>query len=93
MAEKASVTLPGKVEKVIEPQSLGEPEKVQISIEDADALYREIRVENSLTDEDGNEVPETLSANSSETDEADPPSPGRHRRQQSRPFLFKTQLV
>ncbi|HEX3322814.1 MAG TPA: hypothetical protein VHR84_19055 [Terriglobales bacterium] len=56
MAEKASVTLPGKVEKVIEPQSLGEPEKVQISIEDADALYREIRVENSLTDEDGNEV-------------------------------------
>jgi len=56
MAEKASVTLPGKVEKVIEPQRLGEPEKVQISIEDADALYREIRVENSLTDEDGNEV-------------------------------------
>ena len=56
MAEKASVTLPGKVEKVIEPQSLGEPERVQISIEDADALYREIRVENSLTDEDGNEV-------------------------------------
>ena len=56
MAEKASVVLPGKVEKVIEPQGPEEPEKVQISIEDADALYREIRVENSLTDEDGNEV-------------------------------------
>ena len=56
MADKASVTLPGKVEKVIEAHGPKEPEKVQISIEDADALYREIRVENSLTDENGNEV-------------------------------------
>jgi hypothetical protein len=30
-----------------------EPEKAQIAIEDADHLYREIRVENVLTDETG----------------------------------------
>lgn len=56
MSDKPSVTLPGKVEKVIPPATLDEPEKVQISIEDADTLYREIRIENSLTDEEGREV-------------------------------------
>jgi hypothetical protein len=55
MAENASVTVPGKVEKIIEA-SRGEPEKAQVSIEKADTLYREIRIENSLTDENGNEV-------------------------------------
>jgi hypothetical protein len=35
MTEKPSVTLPGKVEKVIEPVN-GEPEKAQIAIEGAD---------------------------------------------------------
>lgn len=55
--EKASVTLPGKVEKIIPatPRVL-EPEKAQISVEGADHLYREIRVENSLRDENGKEV-------------------------------------
>lgn len=56
MSGKPSVTLPGKVEKVIAPATPEETEKVQISIEEADTLYREIRIENSLTDEEGNEV-------------------------------------
>src|SRR6266480_5794064 len=55
MTEKPSVTLPGKVEKVIEPVS-DEPEKAEISIEGADPLYREIRIENSLQDASGEEV-------------------------------------
>jgi len=55
--EKASTTLPGKVEKVIHPHpASGEPEKAQISVEGADHLYREIRVPNSLTDADGQKV-------------------------------------
>jgi hypothetical protein len=33
-----------------------EPEKAQISVEGADTLYREIRIENSLTDKNGDEV-------------------------------------
>jgi hypothetical protein len=53
--DKPSVTLPGKVEKVIKPAA-NEPEKAQISIEGGDPLYREIRIENTLTDANGQEV-------------------------------------
>jgi hypothetical protein len=56
MTERPSVTLPGTVEKIIESRDTGEPEKAQISVEGADDLYREIRIENSLTEENGNEV-------------------------------------
>ncbi|MGB8733752.1 MAG: hypothetical protein WCC99_21040 [Candidatus Sulfotelmatobacter sp.] len=56
MTENPSVTLPGTVEKIIRPLEPSEAEKAQIAIEGADELYREIRVENSLTDENGNEV-------------------------------------
>ncbi len=56
MDEKPSVTLPGKVEKIIPPRHPDEPEKAQIAIEGADTLYREIRIENSVTDEEGNEM-------------------------------------
>ncbi len=54
--EKPSVTLPGKVERIIEAHPPAEPEKAEISVEGADALYREIRIENTLTDESGREV-------------------------------------
>jgi uncharacterized cupredoxin-like copper-binding protein len=56
MSEKASSTLPGTVEKVIESPFPGEPEKAQIAIEGADHLYREIRIENKLIDDKGKEV-------------------------------------
>jgi hypothetical protein len=55
-AEKPAVTLPGKVEKIIESPDLDEPEKAQISVEGADTLYKEIRIENELTDEKGERV-------------------------------------
>ena len=54
--QKPSVTLPGRVEKVIEARRPSEPEKAQISVEGADVLYKEIRIENSLTDKNGEEV-------------------------------------
>lgn len=55
--QKATTTLPGKVERVIQshPQS-GEPEKAQIAVEGADHLYREIRVPNRLVDGKGKKV-------------------------------------
>lgn len=53
---KATVTLPGIVEKIITPVIPTEPEKAQIAVEGADHLYREIRVENRLKNEDGKEV-------------------------------------
>ena len=56
MTEKPSVTLPGTVEKIIKPSPPDQPEKAQIAIEGADDLYREIRIENSLTAGNGSEV-------------------------------------
>ena len=43
----------GYVDKIIKPVVPSEPEKAQINIEGADDLYREIRVENVVTDEHG----------------------------------------
>ena len=54
--EKATVTLPGTVEKIIPAVGDHEPEKAQIAVEGADELYREIRIENTLQDEEGNAV-------------------------------------
>jgi hypothetical protein len=55
-SENPSTTLPGVVEKVIKSRDPEEPEKAQIAIEGADPLYAEIRVENKLQDENGQEV-------------------------------------
>ena len=54
--DKSSVTLPGKVEKIIPGIASVIPEKAQIAVEGADHLYKEIRVENTLKDENGNPV-------------------------------------
>ncbi len=55
--KRASTKLPGTVEKVIKPHPFsGEPEKAQIAVEGADHLYRELRVPNKLTDEEGHPV-------------------------------------
>lgn len=54
--EKLSTTLPGVVEKVIRPRDPREPEKAQIVLEGADHLYREIRIDNTLNDANGQEV-------------------------------------
>lgn len=56
MSEKPSTTMPATVEKIIKPIAPGEPEKAQISVEGADHLYREIRIENTLIDENGDKV-------------------------------------
>ena len=54
--EKPSVTLPGKVEKIIPGVVPAMPDKAQITVEGADHLYKEIRVENTLQDENGKAV-------------------------------------
>jgi hypothetical protein len=57
MRKKPETTLPGRVEKIIKPlPRSSETEKAQISVEGADTLYDEIRIKNSLTDENGDEV-------------------------------------
>ncbi|MGB9235878.1 MAG: hypothetical protein WCC04_15830 [Terriglobales bacterium] len=54
--ERPSTTLPGIVQKVIAPIVPGDPEKAQVAVEGADHLYRELRIENKLVDEDGEKV-------------------------------------
>jgi hypothetical protein len=56
MSEKASTTLPATVEKIIPSPFPNGNEKAQISVEGADHLYRELRIENTLTDENGEKV-------------------------------------
>ncbi len=45
--------LQGTVQKIIKPAISSQPEKAEIDIHGADDLYREIRIENVVTDEKG----------------------------------------
>jgi hypothetical protein len=54
--KKPKATKPALVQKVIPPLVPDVPEKAEISIPSADDLYREIRIENTLTDEKGDTV-------------------------------------
>lgn len=72
MTDKPSTTLPATVDKIIKSPSPNEPEKAQISVEGADDLYRELRIENTLTDENGKKVGLKPGAEVEVTVEADP---------------------
>lgn len=72
MPEKASVTLPGTVEQIIPPPYAGVPEKAQIAIEGADDLYKEVRIDNTLTDKHGHKVGLKKGAEVEVTVEAEP---------------------
>ena len=54
--DKASTTLPGTVQKIIKPIDPDAEDTAEISIEKAEDLYREIRVENTLKDANGEKV-------------------------------------
>ena len=56
MSEKPSTTLPGTVKEIMKSPLQGEPERAQILIEGVDHSYQEIRIENTLIDENGEEV-------------------------------------
>lgn len=77
--DKPAVTVPGTVQKIIRPIIPGQPEKAEIALDGADELYREIRIENTLTDGDGKpvalkrgaEVEVTVEANPEHTEKRD----------------------
>ena len=54
--KKPKITKPGVVQKVIPSPHPSLPEKAEISVEGADHLYREIRIDNTLEDGNGPEV-------------------------------------
>jgi hypothetical protein len=53
--EQTRTVIPGTVDKLIASPRPDQPEKAQIAIE-GDHGYRDLRIENSLTDEHGDEV-------------------------------------
>jgi hypothetical protein len=71
-SEKAVVTLPATVEKIIPPAWPGQPEKAQITVHGAEDLYKEIRVDNELQGPDGAAVALKKGAHVEVTIEAEP---------------------
>ena len=76
--EKPSATLPGVVQKIIKSPHPSVPEKAEIEVKGADDLYREIRVDNVLTDKDGNDVHLKKGAEVDLTIEADEDDTTKH---------------
>jgi hypothetical protein len=56
IAEPPSVTMPGTVDKIIPASGPNQREKAQIAVDGADRRYRDLRFENVLTDEHGDDV-------------------------------------
>jgi len=56
IAEDSSVTMPGTVDKIISFRRRDQSERAQIAVEGADRGYRELRIENTLIDENGDDV-------------------------------------
>ena len=54
--ERPTATMPGTVEKIIPSPGPSEPEKAQIAVGGADRGHRNLRIQNALTDENGDDV-------------------------------------
>jgi hypothetical protein len=54
--EQPSTTMPGSVKKIIPSVGRSQPEKAQVAVSGADQRYRYLRFENTLTDENGDDV-------------------------------------
>jgi hypothetical protein len=55
-----TITLAGKVQKLIDRSMLKQPQMVQLSFKDADHLYDELRIPNTLGWEEGKTVEVTF---------------------------------
>jgi len=75
---KPSTTLPGVVQKIIKSPHPSIPDKAEIEVHGADDLYREIRVDNALTDKDGDTVHLKPGAEVDVTIEADEDDTTKH---------------
>lgn len=71
MPKKSKVQKSGVVRKIIKSPDPHEPEKAEISIHEADELYREVRIENTLETEEGEKVKLKQGAHVDVTVEAD----------------------
>jgi hypothetical protein len=74
MTKRPKAIKPGRVRKIIKPIHPSLPEKAEIEVHDADHLYREIRIDNELEDENGKKVKLKEHADVDVVIEADPKS-------------------
>src|SRR4249920_2552492 len=56
VSEQPSTSMPGTVDKIIPSPRPSQPEKAQIAVDGPYRLNQVLRIENSLTDEHGEEV-------------------------------------
>jgi uncharacterized protein YfaS (alpha-2-macroglobulin family) len=56
ISEQPSTTVPGTVDKIIPSRRRSLPEKARIAVEGADPQNQGLRIENTLTDENGDDV-------------------------------------
>ncbi len=54
--ERPSVTMPGTVDKIVPSPRPSQPEKAHIAVDGAGHRYRDLRIENTLIDEYGEDV-------------------------------------
>jgi hypothetical protein len=54
--EQPSVSMPGTVDKIIPSPNPSQPEEAQIAVEGADRQRQDLRIENTLTEEHGDDV-------------------------------------
>jgi hypothetical protein len=55
ISEQPSVTMPGTVDKIIPSLRPNQPGKAHIAVDGADRRYRNLRIENTLIDENGDD--------------------------------------
>jgi len=77
ISEEPSVTMPGTVDKIIPSPRPSQPERAQVAVDGADRQYRDLRIENTLTDENGDDVKLKKGGHVEVTVTAKNPKPGR----------------
>ena len=77
--EPPATALPGTVDKIIPPRHPSTPEKAQIAVDGADRGHRDLRIENTLTDEHGDDVKLKKGAHVEVTVTAEPKIVHRHK--------------
>ena len=73
--EQPSAIVHGTVDKIIQPRPPRQPEKAQIAVDGADRGHRDLRIENTLTDEHGDDVKLKKGAHVDVTVTAEPKKP------------------
>ena len=76
--EQPSTTMPGTVDKIIHSPRPNQPERAQITVKGSDHRHQDLRIENTLTDEHGDDVKLKKGAHVEVTVTAETKSVNRH---------------